>query len=124
MRLKNLASLNILSLGGYVIMLVNFYAFFLQIPVDDVINIPRKYCITIEGLCEFDTVFLFIGYLLIAAAIAEYFIRKKQNKENTNSSAKTVIKKIFSFLYFLIFFFGLMFEALFLIAYTALCILV
>lgn len=127
MKLKNLVSLNILCFLAYLNLLFTFCSLLMYEAFYEIIEtiLDKKiYTLSLDDICEVYTIFLFIGYFLIATAIAEYFIRKKHNKENNNSSSKTVLKKIFNFTYFVLFWMGLALEFLFIFLYTLLNILV
>lgn len=115
-------------------MLFTFYAFVIEIIFDDII--PKKFYFMLDDISGIYEILMFIAYFLIAAAVIEFFKRRKSappavktcNQPDDETDSRPLYKKIFSFLIsFLdsvLFWFGLLFEAVFVFLSTLLSILV
>lgn len=120
MKLKDLISLKILCFFAYLNIVFSFCTLVLHDAFYYIFQdiLQRKIYLTLENICDVYTVFLFIAYLLIIIAIAEFFYKKKINYKNTGSQNKNIYKKALSFISLFIFYIGLLYELFFIILYS------
>ena len=120
MKLKDLISLKILCFFAYLNIVFSFCTLVLHDAFHYIFQdiLQRKIYLTLENICDVYTVFLFIAYLLIIIAIAEFFYKKKINYKNTGSQNKNIYKKALSFISLFIFYIGLLYELFFIILYS------
>ena len=120
MKLKDLISLKILCFFAYLNIVFSFCTLVLHDTFYYIFQdiLQRKIYLTLENICDVYTVFLFIAYLLIIIAIAEFFYKKKINYKNTGSQNKNIYKKALSFISLFIFYIGLLYELFFIILYS------
>ena len=120
MKLKDLISLKILCFFAYLNIVFSFCTLVLHDAFHYIFQdiLQRKIYLTLENICDVYTVFLFIAYLLIIIAIAEFFYKKKINYKNTGSQNKNIYKKALSFISLFIFYIGMLYELFFIILYS------
>lgn len=117
MKLTDLISLRILCVFAYLNMLFSICVFYVQPIVYDRLCIISHKKIHFISLNEISLVYaslLLVDCILIIAAIVE-FIRRD---DVDISKSESVYKKIFYFIFSLLFYFGLIFTIIFIIIYS------